>query len=928
MDAETNTAKTIDLDSPSLLKQTQPFYRSQTFWILVLLFGAAFVLRLLLSNIMHGHPTDIVNFKSWSMHAARHPFAEFYKSVNPKVGIWADYPPLYILVLWLIGKFYMLFDPAIAQWSGPLFTLLIKLPPILADLGCMAFLILILKRYIPFTIACFAALIFAIHPAVLYESAMWGQVDSITLLCQLIAIWLLIRGDYAAAILVTTLNILVKPQGLILFPFVLVLTVYRRQYLHLLIGIGASLLVTFVLTALFVPVQQIIPWLQNQYGAQADLYPYSSIQAFNLWSLGGMWASDTTRSILGETGQIATLMQHKTWGLILFSLAYAFCLYFFWRNDRNGAEEGVNIWHTSTLIMIAFFLFPTRMHERYLYSGLFLLLGSWQFQHRLKWPFWIMSGTFMLNLFYELPGHKTELKFGQIFYNLNDLLDGRAGMGFPGNFTWYKLLAIINLLLFAWVVWILLSHPIKEFSNQLKANLESLFETMTQNPGKTNSLKQWIPVPVGLDRTDVLILAGILFTTALLKLWRLGYPSEMVFDEVYHARAAGEYLLAIKPLEWVHPPLAKLLIALGVMAYDLTGVGWRVVPVIAGTLLLVSVYCLGRFTLPHRWQAVLGTIMLACDGVYFIQSRTAMTNIFATFFQVTALTLTWRFLQMYWYEPERKRNLVYFLSAILFIGLALATRWTSLFSYGFIIGVLGFLVLVPSTLNLSALIAKKVQWTVDNRVLFLWFFIPGLTVVIPCILYLIAYTPYFVNYHYDLARVLQEQVGIWNYHKNLTDPHPYYSEWWKWPWLVRPTWYHFQSYPNNMLTGIFAVGNPAIWWLSMPVVIVLLIIAWMRKQLNYIYLGIACLFMYLPWSISARTLNYAHYFFEAVPYACLSAAALMGFLVNQFKETGKWISGIYFGLVVGLFFFFYPIYSALYIPSWYYNLTRWFPSWV
>lgn len=906
-----------------------PFYRTKIFWLLALLFGAAFILRLALSNVMHGHPTDIVNFKLWSMHAAKHPFAEFYKSVNPKLGIWADYPPLYILVLWFLGKFYMLFDATMAQWAGPLFTLIIKLPPIFADLGCMAFIILILKRYIPFSIACFGAFVFALHPAVLYESALWGQVDSITLVLQLAAIWLLIRGDYAAAILVTTLNILVKPQGLILMPLILAVTLYRRQFIHLAAGLGASLLVTFVLTALFVPIDRIIPWLQNQYGAQADLYPYSSIQAFNLWSLGGMWASDISRGIFGLGGGAPdAFLQHKTWGLILFSLAYAGSLFFFWRNDRKGEELGINLWHTSTLIMIAFFLFPTRMHERYLYSGLFLLLGSWQLQKRLFWPFCILSGTFMLNLFYELPGHKKELKFAEIFYYLNDLLDGRLGTAFPGNFTWFKVFAIVNLLVFAWIAWTLLAHPLLELSAKLKTNLEDFMLSLQQEREGDFRIRDWIPVPQALDRQDVLILGAILVSTAALKLWRLGFPSEMVFDEVYHARAAGEYLLAIKPLEWVHPPLAKLLIAIGVSFYELTGVGWRVVPVIAGTLLLVSVYCLGRFTLPMRWQAVVGTIMLACDGVYFVQSRTAMTNIFATCFQVTALTLTWRFIQHYWHDEERKNVYLYFMAAVFFIGLSLATRWTSLYSYGYMILALGFVVLVPSTLQLSALIHRKVQWTLNQKVIALWFLIPGITVIVPVIIYFIAYMPYYLNYGYDISRVMQEQVGIWNYHKNLTDPHPYYSAWYTWPWLVRPTWYHFQSYPNNTLTGIIALGNPAIWWFSMPGVVAVLFLAWTRKQLNLFYLGLGCLFMYLPWGLSPRTLNYAHYFFEAVPYACLSAAAVMGFLIQQFKRKGLIISSVYFGLVVGLFLFFYPIYSALPIPWSYYNLLRWFPSWV
>jgi len=55
---------------------------------------------------------------------------------------------------------------------------------------------------------------------------------------------------------------------------------------------------------------------------------------------------------------------------------------------------------------------------------------------------------------------------------------------------------------------------------------------------------------------------------------------------------------------------------------------------------------------------------------------------------------------------------------------------------------------------------------------------------------------------------------------------------------------------------------------------------------------------------------------------------VMGALVHRFQKTGWTISYAYFGLVVGLFIFFYPIYAALPISWEHYGLMRWFPSWV
>jgi dolichyl-phosphate-mannose-protein mannosyltransferase len=888
----------------------------QIFWGLICLLAFALLLRVVLANVMHGHPTDINNFKAWAMHVARHDFRDFYKSVNPTAGVWCDYPPLYILVLWFVTKFYALFDPAFLHWNKGFFTLLVKMPSILADLGCMALLFHTLKKYIPLSLAFMAAGIFALHPAVFYESAMWGQVDSITLLLQFYALWLMLKEQESLALLVTALNILVKPQGLILLPLLLFITVWKRRWTQLALGCALSLLASFLLTWLFVPANQMIAWFINQYVNQANLYPYSSIQAFNLWSLTGMWQSDVARGIFGIGGSApAFFWQHKTWGLILFSAAYALSLGFFWKHRPQAGEEGGPVlWHTSSLIMIAFFLFPTRMHERYLFSGLFFLLGSMMLNKRLVWAFSAMSVIFLLNLLFELPGLKRELQFPGLLYTLNDWLAK----------GWYKPLAILNLLIFAGVCLILFRSPLLVIAEDWKTGAAKIWQRVIALDART-----LIPQPVALDWTDFKYILLFVSGSALLKLWRLDFPAEMVFDEVYHARAGGEYALGLHPFEWVHPPLAKLLIALGVLVYDLTAVGWRIMPVIAGSLLLASIYILARFTLPQRWQAVCATLLLACDGVYFVQSRTAMTNIFATFFQVTALAFTWRFFQVYWHRLDSVHryfsSYLYFTGAVVFIGLALCSRWTSLWAYGFVWGVLTIGVIIP-----SLLLQRYIQ---NQHAGARWFsflpllLIPTALIVVPAVLYLLSYTQYMSLGH-SIKEVIDMQKGIWHYHSQLTDPHPYYSAWYTWPWLVRPTWYYFHNNGNGTLGGIIALGNPAIWWLSLISVAVVIWQGLLRKHLNLWYVAFACLLMYLPWGLSPRTLNFAHYFFEAVPYACLCIAAVLGFIVEKWKALGVKIAYGYMGLACGLFLFFYPIYSALSIPWWYYNLVRWFPSWV
>ena len=80
--------------------------------------------------------------------------------------------------------------------------------------------------------------------------------------------------------------------------------------------------------------------------------------------------------------------------------------------------------------------------------------------------------------------------------------------------------------------------------------------------------------PRRLDRLDLLLLIGLVLFAFLFRLWRLDLPRHTHFDEVYHARSATEWLADWQEgwtrdtYEWTHPPLAKYLIAAGIVVAD------------------------------------------------------------------------------------------------------------------------------------------------------------------------------------------------------------------------------------------------------------------------------------------------------------------------------------------------------------------------
>jgi dolichyl-phosphate-mannose--protein O-mannosyl transferase len=418
-------------------------------------------------------------------------------------------------------------------------------------------------------------------------------------------------------------------------------------------------------------------------------------------------------------------------------------------------------------------------------------------------------------------------------------------------------------------------------------------------------------------RRDLLACLILVAVAALLRLPHLGLPAEEVFDEVYHAKTALQYLEGQPPTEWVHPPTAKLLIAVGVWLFGYEPWAWRLLPALAGVALAPLFFLLARQVLETRRAALLAAALLMCDGVYLVQSRIAMTNIFAVCFQIGAALFVLR-AALSPVLPVRSM-----LAAGGLLGLAVSTRWTSLWA-------LGFLGLV-----LLALRRRRLFQPRELALTLLAF------LLIPVTVYVISYVPWMMIRHqgdsaFRLAPALwdlvEEQRRVWRYHADLRASHPYFSHWYTWPWLYRPTWYHFKN-EGGWIRGIVAIGNPALWWASVPVTLWALVSGLRAKDPRRLFCAVGYLCLYLPWGVSPRTLNYSHYLFEAIPYACLS----LGILLDRCWDTrGGALARSYVAMVVVLFVFFFPFLAAVPVPEAWYHFQlwdsvrpwTWFPSWV
>jgi dolichyl-phosphate-mannose--protein O-mannosyl transferase len=403
-----------------------------------------------------------------------------------------------------------------------------------------------------------------------------------------------------------------------------------------------------------------------------------------------------------------------------------------------------------------------------------------------------------------------------------------------------------------------------------------------------------------------------MLVAALFRFPGLGYPGEEYFDEVYHAKTAFQYLRGEPPTEWVHPPTAKLLIAVGVALFGYGPWAWRLAPALAGALLAPVFFLLARRALATERAAVLATLLLLLDGVYLVQSRVAMTNVFAVLFQLLAALLLLRA------ATDERLRLGAMAALGLALGLALSTRWTSLFAWGF----LGLVYVA-----LRGRRAFRSRELVLGALAF---------AIVPAAAYLVSYVPWMRQGHTPWEAVTL-QKAIWRYHADLTATHSYFSPWWTWPgllpWLWRPTWYFWWS-GDGWVRGIVALGNPAIWWASVPVSVWAVVTGVRWRDPRRVFAGAGFFLLWLPWGLSPRTLNFSHYLLEAIPYACLTLGALLD---RAWDGRHPLLPRGYLALVIVFFFLFLPFLTAIPVPMrlWGFRfpllgggIWTWFPTWV
>ena len=314
--------------------------------LILAILGVGFLLRISLATMITGHPFDLNTFRNWATTAANN-FSQFYQGHNA-----SDYPPLYIYVLFLIGKIGSL------STLSPYFTLLLKLPSIVADIATSFLIYKVARKYLSLEISILLAAFYTFNPAIFINSTIWGQVDSFFTLIIVSAIVLLSEKKISLATILFTSAVLMKPQGIIFLP-VLFFEVIRQKTLKTWLKVFISALVTAVVIVLPFSLNTNGLWIFNLFAGTLAEYPYASVNAFNFLSLLGA-------NFVKDAGTLLVLSYHN-WGLIAIVMITASSWFLFIKGKSRVYASAAAL-----LLIDGVFTFSTRMHERYLFPAVAL----------------------------------------------------------------------------------------------------------------------------------------------------------------------------------------------------------------------------------------------------------------------------------------------------------------------------------------------------------------------------------------------------------------------------------------------------------------------------------------------------------------------------------------------------------------------------
>ncbi|KAM3091725.1 dolichyl-phosphate-mannose--protein mannosyltransferase [Phormidesmis sp. 146-35] len=474
-------------------------------------------------------------------------------------------------------------------------------------------------------------------------------------------------------------------------------------------------------------------------------------------------------------------------------------------------------------------------------------------------------------------------------------------------------------------------------------------------------------------------LLGLFLGSLGLRFWGLGRFNTFVFDEVYYVKFAHNYLTQT-PFFDGHPPLSKYLIAIGIWIGNQLPIGrdavnslagsalstwsYRWLNALTGSLIPLVVAAIAYQLSLRRSFALIAGLFAAADGLFLVESRYALNNVYLVIFGLLG--------QLFFLMALRSQKWLWWMGvAGIWFGAAASIKWNGLwFLLGaYLLWFVAWSIRLVRLLLQFRLTRKRpshmsdsfTETPLDRLTQFNPISLGAMLAIVPAIFYWLIWIPH-LRLNPD-AGFWQLQQQILSYHERVgsgATVHPYCSTWLSWIFMIRPVAYFYQVTNSlqapiptsgaatpigsgSVIYDVHAMGNPFLWWFS-SAAIVLLIWALIENfnslftptrsgfiAPNELWIVLYLLVNYaanlLPWVRVTRCIFLYHYMGAAV-FASMGLAWLVDRWLRSAIPRRRSLAIWTIGLILVAFIFWMPIYLGLPLMEWQYKLRMWFPSWV
>jgi dolichyl-phosphate-mannose--protein O-mannosyl transferase len=483
---------------------------------------------------------------------------------------------------------------------------------------------------------------------------------------------------------------------------------------------------------------------------------------------------------------------------------------------------------------------------------------------------------------------------------------------------------------------------------------------------------------------------GPLLVTALgtfLRFDRLSTPPSVVFDETYYVGDAygilrhGVEISHVKNINTllaqgktnifapggelvVHPPLGKIMIAVGEWLFGLTPFGWRFSVALVGSLAILMTARIARRMTRSTLLGCVAGLLLALDGLELVMSRTALLDIFVMLWVLAAFGCLV-------IDRDRARARIAAAAASgavddagpslgvrwwrvlagACLGLAVASKWNGVW-YLPAFALLGFAWDLGARRAAGfgspwrAVVERDLPW------------MPVSFVLAPLAAYLASWSGWFASpYGYDrnwgalngnhtpvwsaLDSLYQYNRYMLHFGLGLTAGHPYKSQPWTWLFISRPVSFFYATPKTcgvpSCSQEVLAIGTPLIWYASVPAILGCL--AWwlIRRDWRAGAVLLCLAAGLLPWFWFAVHEHRTEFYFYAVafdPFLVIAITLCLGLIIGPARAVparravGAILAGVYLIAVLVDFNYMYPVLAAKVIPymSWLHKM--WYHGWI